>query len=77
MREAARQNQDVGTFQVGVLVPEILGLLMEHGLGGMNGVLVAVAARKNNYPETHVGSLPHVERKARKARREEPLFHSS
>ncbi len=32
VREAAGQNDDVGALQVGVLVPEIVGLLAEHDL---------------------------------------------
>ena len=30
VREAAGQNHDVGALQVGVLVPDVLGLLAEH-----------------------------------------------
>ena len=51
--ETARQDHDVGAFQVGVLVPQILGILAEHVPGRVKRVLVAVAAGKHDDAEFH------------------------
>ena len=57
MRKTARQDQNVGALQIGVLVPQILGILAKDILGGVERVLVAVAAREDNDPESHLSSL--------------------
>src|SRR5947207_6763390 len=53
MREAARKDDHVGALQVGVLVPDVLGVLAEHVLGGVVRVLVAVAAREYDDGKFH------------------------
>src|SRR5262249_50617378 len=60
VREAAGQNHDVGTFQIRVLVPEIPRVLAEALLRGVKRVLVAITPRKDDDPESHLGSLPSV-----------------
>jgi hypothetical protein len=53
VREPAGQNHDVGALQIGVLVPEILGLLAEQIGRGVICVFVAIAAGKDDDTETH------------------------
>ena len=53
VREAARQDHDVGAFKVGVLVPDVFGALAEHVGGRMKRVLVAVRSRKHHDREFH------------------------
>src|SRR5919199_130326 len=48
MREAAGQDDDVRAFEIRVLVPNVLGVLAEHVLGGMKRVFVAVAAGEHH-----------------------------
>src|SRR5207249_1352833 len=64
VREPARQNQHVGAFEIGVLVPEVLGLPAKNICGGVIRVLVAVAAWKDDNPEFHLTSLFPVQRPA-------------
>ena len=54
VREPARQDDDVGAAELRVLVPDELGLLPEHVLGGVVGVVVAVRSGKNDDGEFHV-----------------------
>ena len=56
--EAAGQDDDVGALQVGVLVPDELGVLAEHVLGGVIGVVVAVRAGKDDDAEFHHRPVP-------------------
>src|SRR6185503_21138728 len=58
VRKSSREDDDVGALQIVVLVPEVFRFLPEDVLRGMKRILVAVAARKDDDPETHVGSLP-------------------
>src|SRR5260221_6999895 len=53
VREAPGQDQDVGTLQVRILVPEVFRLLAEHVPRGVIRVLVAVAAGKDDYAKSH------------------------
>ena len=53
MREPARQNDDVGALEIGVLVPDVLGLLAEHILGRVIRVLIAVGAGKDDDGKFH------------------------
>ena len=56
MRETAGQNDDVRAFQIGILVPQVLGLLAEDVPGGVKRVLIAVAAGKNDDAKSHAQS---------------------
>ena len=53
VRKAAWQDDHVGAFQIGVLVPEIFGLLAEQVLGRVKRVLVAVAPREHDDAKFH------------------------
>ena len=53
MGEAARQDDDVRALEVGVLVPDVLGVLAEDGVGGVVRVRVAVAAGEDDHGECH------------------------
>ena len=54
--EPAGQHDDVGALQAGVLVPDELGRLAEHGRRRMIRIVVAVAAGKHDDAEFHVRS---------------------
>ena len=62
VRESAGQDDDVGALQVGVLVPDELGVLAEHVLRGVIGVVVAVAAGKHDDAEFHGVLSSHLDR---------------
>ena len=57
VREATRQDDDVGALEVRVLVPDVLGLLAEHLSGGVVRVLVAVGSGKDDDREFHAIDL--------------------
>ena len=48
VREPARQNDDVGALQARLLVPDELGVLPEHVLGGVVRVVIAVRTGKDD-----------------------------
>jgi hypothetical protein len=53
VREPARQNDDVGAANAGVLVPDELGVLTEHVLGRVIRVVVAIRSGKYNNRKLH------------------------
>ena len=53
MGEAAGQNDDVRPLEIGLLVPDELGLLTEHLLNGVIGVVIAVGSGKDDDGEVH------------------------
>src|SRR5204862_229328 len=57
VRKPAGEDYDIDTLQVGVLVPDVLGLLTDHILRGVIRVVVAIAAGKHHDAELHVNSL--------------------
>ena len=54
VREPAGQDHDVGALEARVLVPDERGLVPEHVLRGVVGVVVAVGAGKDDDGELHV-----------------------
>ena len=48
VREPARQDHGVGALEARVLVPDELGVLPEHVLGGVVGVVIAVGSGKDD-----------------------------
>ena len=48
MREAARQDDDVGALEARLLVPDELGVLAEDVLGRVIRVVIAVGAGKDD-----------------------------
>ena len=53
VRKAAGQNHGVGAAEIGVLVPDELGLLAEDLAGRVPGVAIGVRAGKNDDGEFH------------------------
>ena len=53
VRKPARQHDDVSALEARLLVPDELGLLAEHVLGGVIGVVIAVGAGKDDDAEFH------------------------
>ena len=53
MREAAGQDDHVGAAQVRLLVPHELGVVPEHVLRGVVGVVIAVRAGEDDDGEFH------------------------
>ena len=53
MRETAGQNHRVGAAELGVLVPDQLGLFAEHLRRGVEGVVVRIGAGKDDDREFH------------------------
>ena len=55
VRKATRKNQSVVVFQIGFVMPDVLGLGAEVGREGIPGVVIAVAAREDDDCNFHVG----------------------
>ena len=64
MREPAGQDHDVGAAERRLLVPDELGLLAEHVLRRVIGVVIAVRSRKHDDRELH-GRASRVDRLGR------------
>jgi hypothetical protein len=56
--KAAGQNHGIGTGDIGILVPDELGLLAENLTGGIPGVAVGVGTGENDDGEFHIHHRP-------------------
>jgi hypothetical protein len=60
VREAAGDDHDIGAFEVGVLVPQHLGVRAEDVLRHVQCIVIAVRAGEDDDAEFHEGSLSRV-----------------
>jgi hypothetical protein len=53
VREAARENDGIGTLEAGLLVPDELRILSEDVFRRVIGVVIAIRSRKDDDSKAH------------------------